>query len=164
LCERAILARLLSFFPEKGHVQFSERGLCYTLAVVIQSCITGDSSMPPPPERRADTRIKMKVPVELYVEGNSAPFRCATSDLSLYGCYIETIFPFPIGTAIELKLQINSTLLIVGTVVTSDPQVGNGIKFSKMLPEDIEELRAFLIEKGTAEEEAADEDTAQKKE
>jgi len=120
--------------------------------------------MPPPPERRADTRIRMKAPVELYVEGNSAPFRCATSDLSLYGCYIETIFPFPIGTALELKLQINSTLLIVGTVVTSDPQVGNGIKFSRMLPEDVEELRAFLTEKATADEEAAGEDTAQKKE
>ena len=33
---------------------------------------------------------------------------------------------------------------MVGTVVTSDPQVGNGVHFTRMLPEDIEELRVFL--------------------
>jgi hypothetical protein len=32
----------------------------------------------------------------------------------------------------------------VGTVVTCDPQVGNGIEFARMLPEDLEELRAFV--------------------
>jgi len=100
--------------------------------------------MPPPPERRADARFKLKVPVEIYVEGSDSPMRCATSDISLHGCYIESMFPFPVGTEIELKLQVDGTLLIVATVITSDPQVGNGIQFTKMLPEDIEELRAFL--------------------
>jgi len=38
-------------------------------------------------------------------------------------------------------------------VVTCDPQVGNGIQFTKMLPEDIEELKAFIAaaEKADAE-------------
>lgn len=119
---------------------------------------------PPPPERRADSRLKLRVPVELSVENNPAPFRCATSDLSLYGCYIETIFPFPVGTILELKLQINGTLLVVADVVTSDPQVGNGIRFSKMLPEDVEELRGFLAaaEKDAAEKESAGKDAAEK--
>jgi hypothetical protein len=100
--------------------------------------------MPPPPERRDDARFKVKVPVELYLEGNDMPFRCATSDLSLHGCYIETMFPFAIGTVLELKLQIDGTLLVLAAVVTSDPQVGNGLHFTRMLPEDVEELRAFL--------------------
>lgn len=124
---------------------------------------------PPPPERRADSRLKLRVPVELSVENNPAPFRCATSDLSLYGCYIETIFPFPVGTILELKLQIDGTLLVVADVVTSDPQVGNGIRFSKMLPEDVEELRGFLAaaekdatEKESAGKESAGKDPAQK--
>jgi len=113
--------------------------------------------MPPPPERRDDPRIKIKAPVEIYVEGNTMPLRSATSDLSLHGCYIESMFPFPVGTAVELKLRLNGTLLVLGEVVTSDPQVGNGIHFSKMLPEDIEELRAFL-------EAAEKESTGEKKE
>jgi hypothetical protein len=113
--------------------------------------------MPPPPERRDHARLKVKVPVELYLEGNDMPFRCATSDLSLHGCYIETMFPFPIGTVLELKLQIDGTLLALATVATSDPQVGNGIHFTRMLPEDLEELRAFLeATKEAAEKEAAD--------
>ena len=32
----------------------------------------------------------------------------------------------------------------LATVATSDPQVGTGIQFTRMLPEDIDELRAFL--------------------
>jgi len=115
--------------------------------------------MPPPPERRADARLKINLPVELYLEDNPAPFRCATSDLSLHGCYIETVFPFPVGAALELKLQIDGTLLVLATVVTSDPQVGNGLHFTKMLPEDIEELRTFLA---AAEEQATGKDAPER--
>src|SRR5260370_14906211 len=121
--------------------------------------------MPPPPERRDHPRIKVKVPVELHFEDNDTPYRCATSDLSLFGCYIETMFPFPVDTPVELKLQASAPLLILGKIVTSDPQVGNGIQFIKMLPEDIEELRAFLeaIEKEAAEKEAAEKEAAEKR-
>ena len=120
--------------------------------------------MPPAPERRENPRLKIKVPVELYLEGKDTPYRTATSDLSLHGCYIETIFPFPIGTVLELKLQLTGTLLVLATVATSDPQVGNGIKFTKMLPEDIDELRAFLdaAEKEVAEKEAANKEASEK--
>jgi len=121
--------------------------------------------MPPPPERRDQARIKVKVPVELRFEDNETPYRCATSDLSLTGCYIETMFPFSVGTALEIKLQTNNTLLILATIVTSDPQVGNGIQFMKMLPEDVEELRIFLddLQKQASEKEAAEREAAQKK-
>jgi len=127
--------------------------------------------MPFPPERRDSERIKLKVPVELHFEDNDTPFRCATADLSLHGCYIETMFPFPVDTPVEIKLQATTTLLILGRIVTSDPQVGNGIQFTKMLPEDIEDLRAFLQAvqkeaeaKEAAEKEAAAEKAAEKKE
>ena len=100
--------------------------------------------MPPPPERRYSGRLKLKVPVEIYIEGAGSRYRGATSDISMLGCYIESMFPFPVGTQVELKLDITSTLLVLGEVVTSDPQVGNGIQFVRMLPEDIAELRAFL--------------------
>jgi hypothetical protein len=118
----------------------------------------------PSPERRENPRFKIKVPVEIYLEGKDTPYRTATSDLSLHGCYIETIFPFPAATVLELKLQLTGTLLVLATVATSDPQVGNGIKFTKMLPEDIDELRAFLdaAEKDAAEKEAANKEASEK--
>lgn len=82
--------------------------------------------------------------MELFVEGTDTPIRGATSDISLSGCYIESMFPFPVGTNLDMKLQVDGTLLVLARVVTSDPQVGNGVKFIRMLPEDIEELRAFI--------------------
>lgn len=100
--------------------------------------------MPPPPERRAEPRLKLKVPVEIRFEDNPAPFRTTTSDLSLHGCYIETIYPFPVGASLEVKIHLSEMLLILATVATKDPQVGNGLHFEKMLPEDVEMLRAFL--------------------
>ena len=97
-----------------------------------------------PTEKRDSTRIKVKVPVELFIPGGDVPHRGATSDLSETGCYVESMFPFPVGTVFEMSLQLDETVLALGTVVTSDPQVGNGIKFTKMLPEDIAHLRAYV--------------------
>lgn len=95
-------------------------------------------------DRRQAPRLKICVPIEIEVEGGSGPVRGATSDLSAGGCYIETMFPFPLGTTLDLKLQLENTLLVAATVVTYDPQVGNGIRFEKMLPEDREELTKYL--------------------
>jgi len=86
----------------------------------------------------------VSVPVEVHAEGSDTPIRCATSDISLGGCYIESLYPFPIGTHLELKLQLEDTLLILAKVVTCYPQVGNGIQFERILPEDLDALRAFL--------------------
>ena len=95
-------------------------------------------------ERRKYPRVKARVPVEIYVDGADTPLRCATLDLSVGGCYIESMLPFPKGTRLELKLAIADTLVIEGVVTTCDPQVGNGIAFSRMLPEDVEALRSFI--------------------
>jgi hypothetical protein len=95
-------------------------------------------------EHRNSRRIKVKVPVELHLPDNDMPLRGATADLSESGCYVESIFPFPIGTILEMTLEIGDTILALGTVVTCDPQVGNGIKFIKMLPEDQEGLRGYI--------------------
>lgn len=65
-------------------------------------------------DRREHPRVKLRVPVELFVEGTDTPIRGATSDLSLGGCYIESMFPFPVGTNLEMKLQVDGTLLSFG--------------------------------------------------
>src|ERR1700675_1548509 len=95
-------------------------------------------------DRRQAPRLKIRVPIEIEVEGGSGPIRGATADLSAGGCYIETMFPYPVGTTLDLKLQLENTLLVAATVVTCDPQVGNGIRFEKMLPEDREKLKTYL--------------------
>ena len=54
------------------------------------------------------------------------------------------VFAHPIGTNLDLQLSVGNTVLIAATIVACDPQVGNGIRFIKMLPEDREALEAFL--------------------
>ena len=63
---------------------------------------------------------------------------------SLGGCYVENLFPFPEGTILELTIRLEDTLLVAATVVTYNPQVGNGLRFDKMLPKDLEQLRLYL--------------------
>jgi c-di-GMP-binding flagellar brake protein YcgR len=94
--------------------------------------------------RRQYPRLKLSVPIEFRPEGTEFPIRGATSDLSLSGCYIEMTFTFPVGTVLEISLQLEDPVIAVATVVTCDTQVGNGIKFTKMLPEDQDLLRAYL--------------------
>lgn len=95
-------------------------------------------------ERRKTPRFKVSVPVEIHTETSAAPLHCATSDLSLGGCYIESMYPFPAGTSLELKLEAGGTHIISANVVTCDPQFGNGIQFLRMLPEDRVALSNFL--------------------
>ncbi len=96
-------------------------------------------------ERRKHPRLKVRVPVEMLTEASEAPIRGETADLSLGGFYIEMMFALEIGTLVDITLQVgNSTLLAVGEVVTCDRAVGNGIRFTRMLPDDCEELDRFL--------------------
>jgi len=95
-------------------------------------------------DRREHPRVKVRATVELRREGNEVPIGGATSDISLGGCYIEMMFTLAKDTKLVITIKIDGTLLALGMVVTCDPNVGNGIKFTKMLPEDQEELRRYL--------------------
>jgi hypothetical protein len=113
------------------------------MSVVSVSALTGAVTMTDN-DRREAPRRKIRIPIEIESDGSPGPVRGATADLSAGGCYIETMFPYPLGTTLDLKLQLENTLLVAATVVTCDPQVGNGIRFEKMLPEDREELKKYL--------------------
>jgi hypothetical protein len=96
-------------------------------------------------EKRNHPRLKVRVPVELRQETTETPIRGETADLSLGGFYIEMMFTLEIGTVLDITLQVDdSTLLAAGEVVTCDRTVGNGIRFTSMLPEDREDLERFL--------------------
>jgi c-di-GMP-binding flagellar brake protein YcgR len=96
-------------------------------------------------ERRKHPRLKLRVPIEIRAEANETPIRTETTDLSLSGLYIEMLFTLEVGTQLDITLRLGeSILLALGEVVTCDRTVGNGIRFTRMLPEDQEELDRFL--------------------
>ncbi len=95
-------------------------------------------------ERRRHPRVKMSARIDLTPAGRKFATGAVTSDVSLGGCYIETMFPLPKGTEVEITLHVGEGVLALGTVMTCDPNIGNGIMFTKILPEDREELRVQL--------------------
>jgi hypothetical protein len=104
----------------------------------------GNDSFAQRQERRRHQRVKMRVRVDVTPAGRKFATKADTSDISLGGCYIETMFPLAKGTEVEITLHIGEGVLAVGKVMTCDPNIGNGIMFTNILPEDREELRAQL--------------------
>lgn len=99
----------------------------------------------PREERRRYPRVKAKIPVELLPAGANIPMRTATDEISLCGCYIESIFTMDIGTKLQLTFSLNEAKTsAIGVIATKYPQVGNGIDFVNMEPEDRLKLHAFI--------------------
>jgi c-di-GMP-binding flagellar brake protein YcgR len=96
-------------------------------------------------EKRQHPRIKVAVPTEIHVEGASGPLSVKTADLSMGGLYVEMMFTLALGTKLKTVLWVNDVEVSTdGIVVTRDIQVGNGIKFTNMTPENRERLKNFL--------------------
>lgn len=101
------------------------------------------------PERRRYPRLKAKIPVEIHC-ANSTPMRTATDEISLCGCYIETMFTMDVGTHMELVFSCGDQKISTNAVVaTKYPQVGNGIDFINMSPELRLKLGEFLSQLGS---------------
>ncbi len=97
------------------------------------------------PEHRKHHRRKVAVSVEMCSEGSSAPLRVKTADLSISGLYVEMMFTLEVGTKLQILLWLDDVKVSTGgVVVTRDLQVGNGIEFTDMAPEDRERLQHFL--------------------
>src|SRR5579864_8129212 len=84
-------------------------------------------------ERRRYPRVKVKIPVELTCSGRT-PMRTSTDQISLCGCYIESMFTMDVGEKLSITLSVGDMILCTGVVATKYPQVGNGIDFIDMAP------------------------------
>jgi c-di-GMP-binding flagellar brake protein YcgR len=114
-----------------------------------------DSSVPNPAEKRRHQRhqrYQVAVQVELYPEGATAPLRTATTETSLGGCYVETMFTFPVGTLLGLTLWLGDKKVTTRCrVATCFPQVGNGLEFVGLGADNQKQLERFLAENETHE-------------
>lgn len=86
--------------------------------------------------RRKFARHRISYPLELRDERVNTPMRVNATDISGNGCYIETVMPLPVATALRVDLWIEQERLSPsGVVRTRDPGVGMGIEFTG-LPEE----------------------------
>ena len=71
--------------------------------------------------------------------------RTSTDEISLCGCYIETMFTMDVGQKLSIALSIaDEVFRCAGVVATKYPQVGNGIEFIDMAPDDRLKLSRYI--------------------
>jgi hypothetical protein len=95
--------------------------------------------------RRKFARHKISFPLELRDERVNTPLRVNATDISGNGCYVETVMPLAVGTALRVDFWIDEERQSPTAVVrTRDPGVGMGIEFTGMPEEGKKRFQAHL--------------------
>jgi hypothetical protein len=95
--------------------------------------------------RRKFARHKISFPLELRDERVNTPLRVNATDVSGNGCYVETVMPLAVGTALRVDFWIEQEKLSPSAVVrTRDPGVGMGIEFTGLPVESKKRFQAHL--------------------
>jgi hypothetical protein len=106
---------------------------------------TPKSGGPPSIERRAATRLAFIAQAEVVDMHEGSRVKARTSDLSMQGCYIDTLNPFPIGAAVRVQVERNEQVLdMLGTVTSHHLGSGMGLVFADMTSAQREVLKHWL--------------------
>ena len=98
-------------------------------------------------ERRGAPRHPFIASAEETDLASGARLSARVSELSLKGCYLDTLNPFPEGTQIKLVIfHGGATFTAHATVVYPQPNMGMGVVFSAVQPEQLEVLTRWLAE------------------
>lgn len=96
-------------------------------------------------ERRAEIRFPIIASADVFDVRSGTRLRGRTSDLSISGCYIDTLSPFPKDTTVRLCLenekQKMETLAVVAYALTP---MGMGLSFIEICPDQLEILRSWM--------------------
>ncbi len=96
-------------------------------------------------ERRRVTRYPFIASAKIIHVRTEAALRARTSELSRYGCYLDMMNPFPLGTAIRLEIEHGGKMFQAeGTVVYSQINMGMGVSFTAIAEEQAEILESWL--------------------
>src|SRR5690349_18261156 len=84
-------------------------------------------------ERRGAIRHQITVSAEVVEIKSGTRFSSRTTDLGPGGCFVDTLMPLPVGSAVRTRLsKDNVSFEAVGTVTFSQTGLGMGIAFEDM--------------------------------
>jgi len=96
-------------------------------------------------ERRRTPRYVFFASAELLEEKSEVRVASRVSELSLYGCYLDMMNPFPKDTLVLLKIWADETLFQTkGRIIYSQPNMGAGVVFLDVQPEYLPVLQHWL--------------------
>lgn len=81
-------------------------------------------------ERRRTPRYSFIASAELIEEASDVRIATRVSELSLYGCYLDMMNPFPVGTLVLVKISAGDAFFQAKSkIVYSQPNMGAGVVF-----------------------------------
>ncbi|HEV2489595.1 MAG TPA: PilZ domain-containing protein [Candidatus Acidoferrales bacterium] len=102
-------------------------------------------------ERRGGNRHQITVSAEVVEIKSATRFSTRTTDLGPGGCFVDTLMPLPVGSAVRARLsKDNISFESLGTVTFSQTGLGMGIAFDEMPPEKLAALNAWLVQLTTS--------------
>ena len=96
-------------------------------------------------ERRRTPRYSFIAHAELSEDKSHVRLATRVSELSLYGCYLDMMNPFPSGTLITLKITAGDEIFEAhAKIIYSTPNMGAGVVFLEVDPKHQPILRHWL--------------------
>jgi len=96
-------------------------------------------------ERRSAPRYPMVLSADVVELPRGARLSARTSDISLTGCYIDTLNPIPKGSEVRVRFHHNDEIFeALGRVVYVSCALGMGVTFTKVAEEEKARLEQWL--------------------
>ncbi len=100
-------------------------------------------------ERRRTPRYTFIASAELIEEASDVRIATRVSELSLYGCYLDMMNPFPVGTLVLVKISAGDAYFQAkAKIVYSQTNMGAGLAFFEVEAEYKPVLERWLDEAG----------------
>jgi hypothetical protein len=100
-------------------------------------------------ERRRTPRFTFIASAELIEEASDVRIATRVSELSLYGCYLDMMNPFPVGTLVLVKISAGDAFFQAKSkIVYSQANMGAGVAFLETQTEYQPVLERWLDEAG----------------
>ena len=97
-------------------------------------------------ERRSTPRAPFVASAELLEVDTGTRMNAQVSELSLHGCYVDTLNPLPKGTSVYVKIFTDEYFFETpGIVVYCRPHLGMGLAFHDVKPHFVGVLQNWLM-------------------
>jgi len=118
-------------------------GTSQTVSPATSSTVTSEA--PAGGERRRSPRYQCQGSAKFRPVGSEVHSWGSFTDVSVNGCYVEVTATYPVGSRLELELEVNGNRAeVVGEVRISYPFLGMGIAFREVSDENRQRLAQMV--------------------
>jgi hypothetical protein len=100
------------------------------------------------PDRHRAHRYSFVAMIEVTDLQSETQLKAQTSDLSLFGCHVNTPKPWPAGTKVRIRITHGGVVFATfGWVANARPDEGMGISFTSIEEKDQGTLEKWIAER-----------------